>query len=286
MSLKIVVHNVGHGQAVHAFMPSGHVVVIDLGCSDAFSPLGWLRRGVSTIDSLVFTHPHGDHIEEILDLDTRGFRVRQISRPKWLTESEIREANQVKYDAKVDCYLEMSKRYNKPIPSEELVGNPAVTGGVSIETFWSAQCGRSNINNHSGVVVFKYLSLTVVIPGDNEPPSWRELLENTDFVQAARKPEIFMANHHGRISGYYAHLFDDSEGIGKPRLFLVSDGRVQDTDAVDRYSQHASGWNIRSRSSDSLGKRFCLTTRTDGRIEIEIFRNREGGNTFLDVSKA
>ena len=282
MNLQIMVHDVGHGQAVHAFMPSGHVVVIDLGCSDAFSPLDWLRGRVSTIDSLVITHPHGDHIDEILRLDTLDFRVRQIWRPNWLTKEEILEANQVRYDAKIDCYLKMSESYSQPIPNEELVGNPAVSQGVSIKQYFSKDCGRSNINNHSGVVVFTYLGLTVVIPGDNEPPSWRELLKNSDFGEAARNPDIFMASHHGRESGYYANLFDDTQGIGKPRLCVVSDGRVQDTDAASRYSYNADGWQVYSRNNRTWGKRSCVTTRTDGRIDITIGQNE---NPFLNVTK-
>ena len=282
MSLHIIVHNVGHGQAVHAFTPSGHVVVIDLGRSDAFSPLGWLRGKTPTIDSLVITHPHGDHIDEILDLGTQGFRVRQLWRPKWLTENEIREANQVRYEAQVNRYIEMSERYSEPIPNEELVGNPAVTGGVSITRYASNSCGRSNINNHSGVVVFKYLGLTVVIPGDNEPPSWRELLENTHFMDVARNPDVFTASHHGRDSGYHAQLFDPTKGIGKPRLCVVSDGRVQDTDATSRYSYHARGWRVFSRRSKGSTERFCVTTRTDGFIDITIGQNE---NTFLNVTK-
>ena len=261
--------------------PSGHVVVVDLGRSDSFSPLGWLRGKTHTIDSLVITHPHGDHIDEILDLDTHDFRMRQLWRPKWLTENEIREANQVRYEEKVDCYLEMSERYSETIPNEELVGNPAVTGGVSITKYASTSCGRGNINNHSGVVVFKYLGLTVVIPGDNEPPSWRELLANTQFVDAAANPDIFVASHHGRESGYYAHLFNAAQGIGKPRLCVVSDGRVQDTDATNRYSYHARGWPVFSRSSRESATRFCVTTRTDGFINITIGRNE---NTFLKVT--
>ena len=286
MSLRIWVHDVGHGQAVHAFMPSDDVVVVDLGRSDSFSPLEWLHMKASRIDSLVITHPHGDHIDEILDLDNKDFDVRQLWRPKWLTENEIRESNQVTYKAKTDCYLEMSKRYSHPVPYNRKVGNPAVTGGVRITQHASTGCGRSNINNHSGVVVFEYLGLKVVIPGDNESPSWRELLENTDFLEAARNPDVFMASHHGRESGYYAHLFDDTHGIGKPRLCVVSDGRVQDTDAADRYSYHARGWRVNSRSDNLSDERSCVTTRADGPIEITIGKDTSNGKTSLSVTKA
>ena len=98
-AVHVVVHQVGHGQAAHAFTPSGHVVVIDLGCSTAFGLLEWLSSQTSTIDCLVVTHRHGDHVDEILDLDERGFRLRRLWHPKWLTETEVRRAHQTAYNA-------------------------------------------------------------------------------------------------------------------------------------------------------------------------------------------
>jgi competence protein ComEC len=282
MTLHLRIHDVGHGHAVHAFTPSGHVVVVDLGCSSSFSPLSWLRAVTDTIDKLVITHPHGDHIDEILDLAEHDFRVRQLWRPKWLTEDEIYDANQSSYDDRVERYLEMSASYSEPIPSNELVGNPSVTGGLRIATFAARGCGRSNINNHSGVVVFQYLGLKVVIPGDNEPPSWRELLQNPSFVTSAKGADVFLASHHGRESGYLADLFDPKTGIGKPRLCVVSDREVSDTDATDSYASHARGWRVHSRGSSAPEDRFCVTTRSDGYVEINIGQNDD--RPYLSVT--
>ena len=284
MSLRIVVHNVGHGQSIHAFTPSGHVIVVDLGASNTFSPLAWLREQTSVIDSLVITHPHGDHIDEILGLGSTKFKVRQLWRPRWLTSKEVRQANQVAYEAKVTRYLEMSEKYSVPIPPNERVGNPAVTGGVTISKYASKACSRSNINNHSGVVVFDYLGIKILIPGDNEAASWRELLNKQAFVSAAKTPDVLLASHHGRDSGYCAELFDDNEGIGKPRLCMISDGRVQDTDATGRYHYHARGWTVDSRSGSASVQRSCVTTRTDGDIDIEIDQGTDDGRVFLSVT--
>ena len=284
MSLRIVVHNVGHGQSIHAFTPSGHVVVVDLGASNTFSPLAWLRQQTSVIDSLVITHPHGDHIDQILDLGSIEFTVRQLWRPKWLTSNEVRQANQVAYEAKVTRYLEMSEKYSAAIPPNERVGNPAVTGGVTISKYASEACGRSNINNHSGVVVFDYLGIKLLIPGDNEAASWQELLNTQAFVSAAKTPDVLLASHHGRDSGYCAELFDDDEGIGKPRLCMISDGRVQDTDATGRYSYHSRGWTVHARSGSPSVQRFCVTTRKDGYIDIKVGQQINDGSAFLSVT--
>lgn len=284
MTLRILLHDVGHGQAVHAFTPGGQVVVVDLGCSDAFSPLEWLRRQTATIDNLIISHPHGDHIDEILDLSAHGFGVRQLWRPSWLTAAEVRAANQASYEAKVSRYLEISGEYTNPIPPGESVGNPEVSGGVSITKHASSGCGRSNINNHSGVVVFEYLGIRVVVPGDNEPPSWRELLKDSQFMSSAKGVDVFVASHHGRESGYCCDLFDEAQGIKKPRLCAISDGRVQDVTATTRYSYHARGWTVHSSGGRPSGERYCVTTRSDGHIDIKIGRDNNDGKTFLSVT--
>ncbi|BDV36719.1 hypothetical protein SS37A_42490 (plasmid) [Methylocystis iwaonis] len=280
MTLRIVVHDVGHGQAIHAFTPDGNVIVIDLGCSADFSPLGWLKGQTKTIDSLVITHPHGDHIDEMLLLKKHGFAVRQLWRPNWLDKKTVYEQNQSTYQGKLDAYFEMSDRYNGAIAPEELVGNPEATGGVSIRKFASRDCGQSNINNHSGVVVFTYHGITVVIPGDNEPASWKALLKQPDFAKVLSEMDVFMASHHGRESGYCADIFDN-----KPNLCIVSDGSVKDTDAAGRYSYHAKGWSVSKRKDQTRSERFCVTTRSDGHIELQIGRN-PNGNRFLAASVA
>lgn len=279
MTLKITIHNVGHGHAIHAFTPNGQSIVIDLGCSDDFSPLAWLRSKTDTIDSLMITHPHGDHIDEILELERLNFNVRQIWRPKWLSEDDVRKANQSDYTEKLDCYLDMSNnRFTHSVQENERVGNPDVSGGVSIKRYSTDKCGTSNINNHSGVAIFEYHGVKVVIPGDNEPPSWKELLEQDSFLKAVSGADIFLASHHGRESGYHSELLNTI----KPRLCVVSDGRVQNTDATSRYSGHAAGWQVKSKSDGSSQNRKCLTTRTDGSIEIEIGQN-SNGRAFIAV---
>lgn len=278
MTLQIFIHNVGHGQAIHAITPSGKTVVIDLGRSSDFSPLEWLRQDTDTIDSLVITHPHGDHIDEFLLLNKMGFKIRQLWRPKWIPKEEIIKQNQSSFTEKLNAYFDMSDEYCNGIDSNEEIGNPAVSGGVSIEKFFSSDCGFSNINNHSGVVVFKYQGVTVVIPGDNEPASWKSLMKQPAFVTAISNAHVFMASHHGRESGYCSDIF-----VSKPLLCVVSDGRVQDTDARHRYTYHARKWSVTNRTRNMREERACLSTRNDGHIKIKIGPNPQGGTGYLAV---
>lgn len=278
MPLQIYIHDVGHGQAVHAFTPNGQSIVIDLGCSAEFSPLEWLRDITPTIDQLIITHPHGDHIDELLLVEKLGFKVRQLWRPKWLSKEQVYSQNQSSYSDKLDTYFVMSDRFSSAIKDGELVGNAVVSGGVSIEKFSSKSCGHSNINNHSGVIKIEHEGVSVIIPGDNEPPSWRELMKQPKFVDAMANANVFMASHHGRESGYCPDIF-----FSKPNLCVVSDGRVQETDARSRYSYHAMNWDVRRRSINNFENRACVTTRCDGYIHIEIGSN-SNGKGYLSVA--
>jgi hypothetical protein len=65
-------------------------------------------------------------------------------------------------------------------------------------------------------------------------------------------------------------------------LCVVSDGRVQDTDARDRYSQHAKGWKVKKRNNLPSEDRYCVTTRRDGYIGIEVGKNANG-RAYLSV---
>lgn len=278
MTLRVLIHDVGHGQAVHVFTPNGKVIVIDLGCRANFSPLSWLRESRSEIDYLVITHPHGDHIDEMLLVNELGFHVKQIWRPKWLDQDTVYGQNQSSYTEKLDAYFEMSNRYSASVPAETDVAGPENNGGVIIRVFASSACGQSNINNHSGVVYIEHAGSGIMIPGDNEPPSWRDLLTQPEFVAALSKTDIFMASHHGRESGYCGDLFTQ-----KPKLCVVSDGRVKDTDVRARYSHHALGWRVNSRSNKAQAERSCVTTRDDGYVDVEAGFQSDNAKRFLSV---
>jgi|SRR4051794_15938453 len=278
MTLRVYFHDVGHGQAIHIFTPAGECVVIDLGCSAQFSPLEWLRGVTDTIDSLLITHPHGDHIAEMLDIERLGFSVRQLWRPVWLSEDAIRSQNQSRFGEQLDRYIQMSARYTDPILPTELVGEPSVSAGLQIRRFAATDCGESNINNHSFVVILEYLGAKIVIPGDNEPPSWRSLLTQPDFRVAVTGTNVFMASHHGRQSGYCSELFD----LVKPNLCVISDREVCDTNAGPRYSERATGWSLKSRSTGKSEKRYAVTTRCDGYIQAKVWH--DAGTNYLEVS--
>lgn len=162
-------------------------------------------------------------------------------------------------------YFEINERYKEKVLDNENPRFPANNGGVNIECFDPTSCSTSNINNHSIVTVLSYAKRKVILTGDNEPPSWKELLGKTSFVNAIKGADVLLAPHHGRDSGFHKELFS----YFSPYLTIISDGRFCDTSATDRYDDVTKGWKVHYRSGGEE-KRYCLTTRNDGYVVIKL----------------
>src|SRR5690242_15012967 len=239
--VEIVFWDVQHGHATYIKSPNGRHIVIDLGIgsyddnNQTFSPLLHLKNGygVKQLDYVIITHPHLDHIDDILNIDTLNPKV--LNRPKQITNAEVmQEEVKIKTIRNQDKpifekYCEINNRYNQPIQEHDTnnTSNPDNFGGLVIKTFTPTSCDHNNFNNHSIITVLEYASIKVVIPGDNEKCSFEELMKRQDFKDAIKDADILLAPHHGRESGYY----DDFVTLVNPRLTIVSDGRFCETSA-------------------------------------------------------
>lgn len=274
--LQIRIWDVQHGSAAHIQTPNNRHIVVDLGDDgDEFSPLLRLRsEGVLKLDHVVITHPHRDHMDDIAHFGSLSPSV--LSTPRHLSEADIRKGNRLIDSGIVNQYLAIRQGYTSPIPAIHDIGAANNFGGAQFHVFMPSGCEPSNLNNHSLVVVAAYAGLKVVIPGDNEAPSWRELLQNSAFVSAICGADVLVAAHHGRDAGYCADLFD---AMGNPRLVVISDGRFGDTSATGRYGRQVTGWNVYNAYGVAEQRR-CVTTRCDGDITIKI-----GWNNPADASQ-
>ena len=179
----------------------------------------------------------------------------------------------------VGKYIEINKRYNEVVPGSDSPLQTQNNGGANIQVFLSTECAHSNINNHSIVTVISYAKSKVVLPGDNDEESWQELLGRSSFKQAIEGTDILVAPHHGMQSGYCRDLFK----YIRPKLVIISNGRFTDRSCAERYSEVASGWNVRRRNGEIV-ERKCLTTENDGNIEIAMGWTVEGKKSFLSVT--
>jgi len=284
-SLDIVFWDVQHGHSTYLSTPNGRHIVVDLGIGAYsgkadFSPLLHLKNkySVAQLDYVVITHPHVDHIDDIFNFSSLSPKV--LCRPKHLDRTPILSSGRTEEKKILEKYFEISDSYNEPIPDDSPNNprNPANWGGVAITIFSPTKCGESNLNNHSIVALFEYKGMKVLIPGDNELPSWNELKEQTVFLSSTKDIDVLLAPHHGRDSGF------DNDTIANfnPRLTIISDGRFGDSSAASRYSAKTRGWKVHKRNSTDE-ERKCVTTRSDGVIVAKIGEN-DDGSRFLSIT--
>lgn len=243
-----------------------------------FSPLLHLKSeyAINQLDQVIITHPHSDHIDDILNFDELNPKV--LLRPKHLEKDNIMQYATKDNELILEKYFEINDRYSHPIESSDDPKLATNNGGVEIKTFIPRQCSQSNLNNHSIITVLSYANQKVILPGDNEPASWNELLEDSDFVDAIKDADILLAPHHGRDSGFCQEIFDHF----KPRITIISDGPSSETSATDKYSNISRGWTVHHRSGEKSEERYCLSTRNDGIIEVDI--GHTGDNPFIKVT--
>jgi len=282
----MMVWDVNHGLAVYVNSPNGRHIAIDLGTGchktgKEFSPLLHLKKSwkMDKLDYLVITHPHVDHLDDILNLSSE-MEPKVLCRPTGIKKESVLEGIDEARKPKVEKFFEINDRFTYPIAVDS-PNNPAVPenwGGLSIQTFYPG-VDSDNINNLSVVTVFEYAGIKIVVPGDNEPVSWEALLKKSGFEAAIKDADILIAPHHGRESGYHA----DVVKLVNPRLTIVSDKKEVETSASSKYSAASRGWKVHKGNDDI--DRKCITTRTDGWVKVE-WGNNSASKPFLSVSIA
>ncbi len=257
----MTVWDVQLGLAIHVKAPNSKYIVIDLGTgtyeSGNTSPI--LRRRYDNIAYMIITHPHLDHISDILNFDINSPSILQ--RPKSLTNEEVMEGVRYCDKAKFEKYCEINNRYNLPVKydDENYTGNSDNYGGLEIKTYSTSACDHSNFNNFSIITVFTLSGIKVVVCGDNETDSLEKLMKQEEFKNTVRNADVLVAPHHGRESAYHSEFVS----LINPRITIISDTTKSDASAVDKYTQKSRGWRVRGE------ERKCLTTRKDGNITVE-----------------
>ena len=267
--MDMVVFNVQSANCIWISTPNNKNFVFDIGMSTMdsgyeFNPLTYIyNQGVRTIDALVLTHPHSDHVAGIEKLGL--FTIGTLYCARNITKDEILNGNMYGAATWVNSYMDLECRYRTPFLWSESPFNPDNNGGVKVKTFSQSDTAISNLNNRSIVSVVEYHGFKVLLPGDAEPAAFRVLMDDPSFLEALAGINIMVVPHHGRESGYCAELFNHFT----PQVCVVSDGEVQDTDAASKYSTKATGVTVINLDSRQIERnRKCLTTRNDGTLRF------------------
>ena len=274
--LRVVVFDVQHGFCAFVKSPTGHVLLIDCGKGEEFSPVEYILAnelsGAATyngyrLTKLIISHPHDDHMEDIGTV-IKKFQPAVLLRQKYDWE-DIKEAGEEEEYENLDTYADWQQTYNQPVANHP-------DWGLDIKSFFLTPEHAKKIdeakyvNNSSIVVVVTFkgtcFAEKFLFGGDIEQSGWEELLNTESFKSAVKGVDFYISSHHGHTSGFSTALFD---AMGRPILNIVSAHR-RDESVDSRYSneEHASGAHVNGE------KRRMLSTRKDGSVFIDV--NAEG----------
>ncbi|MBX7152361.1 DNA internalization-related competence protein ComEC/Rec2 [bacterium] len=197
--MRINFLDVGQGDCTVIQLPGGKTMVVDAGDKEPDFDNGekivapFLRRaGITTIDYLVMSHPHDDHIGGIEYL-LRNFEVNEVweSGQFYNSESYFNILN----------LIEQKGITRRVVHSGDFL---AIDEAVNVyflhpkSGFVSAVSQAPlNTNNASIVMKLQYLQKSIILTGDAEESSLHALEHYEDFL----KSDILKASHHGSSNG-------------------------------------------------------------------------------------
>lgn len=246
-ALRVDVLDVGQGDAILITTPEQNHILVDGGPDfRVLTELGaLLPPGVRTIDLLVLTHPHADHLVGLIPVLER-FKVGAVlfSAPAYDTEEYsyfvdlLLRLDVPIYIAEADTDFRFGSTFLDVLyPLESLVGDDV-----------------PNVNNASVVLKVNDEWDSILLMGDAEQEVETELLEvygGTDVLEA----DVLKAGHHGsKTSSTFAFL----EVVGAEWM-LISCGEG------NSYG-HPSEQTLNSAQSLGID---VFRTDTEGRISVE-----------------
>lgn len=236
-SLELRFLDVGQADAI-LIRHAGKTALVDAGSSDDIAErLGAL--GVDTIDLLVASHNHTDHIGGA-DAVLRRFPVRRY------LDNGI-PATTAAYEGIVGLLGETGVVYLKPLARSFIIGDATIriippAPGI----------GGDDQNNHSLAVLLGRGSFRALMTGDSEVELINALLASEDLPDV----DVLKAAHHGSRNGvspaWLARL--------RPEVVVISVG------AGNSYG-HPDPWALRYYES---GGRIVLRTDRDGDVVITV----------------
>lgn len=139
------------------------------------------NQGIKTLDAIIITHPHADHIggiQKVLD----SFVVKQVYDSGQITSSQLYKH-----------YLQTIKQKNIPFALARAGDVLTVDDGLKLQVLSPREPLFSDINNNSVVLRLLYGEVSFLFTGDIEKEAEDILLKNSGLL----KSTIIKVPHHG-----------------------------------------------------------------------------------------
>ncbi len=253
--LKIYFFNVGQGDAILIRTPSRQNIIIDGGPDNSLiTKLGQaLPFYDRTIDLMVLTHPHDDHLVGLIEVLKR-YRVRQI------LSSGINQQTSA-YEA----WLKLVEAQKIPVKTA-LAGQTWLFGSIQLKVFYPltslANQELIDLNETSVVLKLGTKPCRALLMGDLPAVGEQEMLKS---FAAVLKSEIIKVGHHGS---------ETSSGVD----FLKA---VEPAAAIISVGLKNSFGHPARRVINRLGKLKAVVWRTDLNGDL-IWRCQKQGWAFIN----
>jgi len=275
--LRVDFLDVGQGDAALVTMPEGTTLLIDGGGRPSFAVaaeatrrigetvvseyLWW--RGLSEVDYVVATHADADHIDGLNDV-LRNFSVKSAL-------VGHTPANDPEF-AKFSQTLAETRTHLETIHAGDVIR----FGEIEVSVLWPPPDGSGSDNNDSVVLLIKFGEHSILLTGDIEKATERELIASQQL-----KADLVKVPHHGsKTSSTEAFVL-----ATKPTFAIISVGRNSmfghpHKEVIDR-------WQANGSTVLTTGNCGTITVSSDGHhLSLERFiepqkstkSTKDGGN--------
>jgi len=269
--MHLQIFDVEHGACALLHCDNGNQIMIDAGhnATTQWRPGQYLRSiGRSQLHQLIITNYDEDHVSGLPDLLDNVW-VEWLMRNGSVTPGTIRNLkSEDGMGAGIDRLVTAIER-NFTTPGHSAFAINAASAnygpGIEIQTFNNIYPAFDDENNLSLVVFFALNGTGVMFCGDMEKAGWEHLLKTNPAVpNALRRTDIFVAPHHGRVSG----CCDDIFNFCQPQLVVVSDKEhMHDSQKTSGYY----GSRARGAIFRNTDRKF-VSTRSEGNLLFHFFQ--------------
>lgn len=177
--LEVYFFDVGQGDSTLLAGPD-FTILIDAGRHNRNDVVPYLQQaGVESIDLLIGTHPHADHIGQFPQV-LQSFTVEDV----WMCGNS---SNSLTFSRAVDAVVESGAGYHEP-----RAGETYRIGSSYIEVLHPAEL-TSDLNDSSVSVRVTFGEIAFVFTGDAEANGEREMVQRAAPLSA----QILKLGHHG-----------------------------------------------------------------------------------------
>ncbi len=202
--LEIHVLDVGQGDAILIRTPEGRTVLYDGGPSRT-AALDHLRElGVESLDLVVASHPHADHIGGLA-------AVIEAYRPPSVLDNGLPHTTQT-YERYLVAVHEAGSRLLEP------EARTLTLGSVALDVLPPPGVASWGLNDNSVGIVVRFGAFRMTLGGDAEGRQWAWWLDEGHVPEGP--VEVHKASHHGSRNG------DTAGAIGRlaPRTVVIGVG--------------------------------------------------------------